>query len=493
MQTVAPRHRIRVGPAIVIAAVGLLAVGLAVLLATGSLVRGPDLVACPEAVAFECGAVGGDDGTPPLRYAVEPGRGNEPYLVVVPGGPGISAIATIPERLALLPAAISERFRLVLVEPPAASPSLACWDAEARLAAARWSAPTTGDLLDASARFPADCLDEAGPGSGGVVAAFGSATAAGLLDRARAQLRVDRWAILADSYGTLLALEYARRHPERVDRLVIDAPSATSDTVATELGAAVRDAVGRWEEACRRTACTPGIETTAPGLFARLLDVLLVSPAPVLFDGGPISIRARDFQYLALVAQLRLDLRSEYLRLLVDADAGDWSGVGQAVAGMHALDPVTLVPRFTRANPALGGYFAGRCADSGWRHLGSEARRERYLAATMGADGTEEIGVLMAEAPCITWPGASRLPQPLDPGALAVPVLIVHSADDGLTSPSMLGRLRTAPGAVELSVVGGGHISIGSGACVDEAVLDFLAGVLEPGAVLSCPAEFRSS
>ena len=51
------------------------------------------------------------------------------------------------------------------------------------------------------------------------------------LDRVRRQARLESTALLGHSWGALLALEYARRHPERVSRLILmnPAPVSTAD------------------------------------------------------------------------------------------------------------------------------------------------------------------------------------------------------------------------------------------------------------------------
>lgn len=41
------------------------------------------------------------------------------------------------------------------------------------------------------------------------------------LERLRVQLGVERWSVLAGSWGTVVALAYALRHPQRVERLVL--------------------------------------------------------------------------------------------------------------------------------------------------------------------------------------------------------------------------------------------------------------------------------
>jgi proline iminopeptidase len=46
------------------------------------------------------------------------------------------------------------------------------------------------------------------------------------LERLREHLGIDRWSILAGSWGTVVALAYARRHPQRIERLVLRGPFA---------------------------------------------------------------------------------------------------------------------------------------------------------------------------------------------------------------------------------------------------------------------------
>lgn len=307
-----------------------------------------------------------------------------------------------------------------------------------------------------------------------------------LVDLVRQQLGVEVISMVAESYGTVAATEYAVRYPSHLDRLVLDAPAATSDIAAMELGPTVAVAIDRWQRRCAETACLVGIDATTGDLYSSVLGSLAERPGSAMLEGGPIPVRSRDLEYLALTAQLQPHARSAFLDILVRANAGNLDPLGRAIGELHGLDPVSLQPVFDPSPPTLGGYVAGRCADSAWRHLSSADRRTAYESATRSATPSAE-GVLMAEAPCVGFPQAEAVVH-ADLAAITAPVLIVHSLDDGLTSLSTLASLLSAAGATELVVEGGGHSNLRAQGCVAEVIGRFLLDGPVPGGPEVCVA-----
>jgi len=443
---------------------------------------------------FMCGEIGGEQPDPQgrLGFALESDDAKSEYLLIVPGGPGIRGTDTLADRLAALPAAIVARYRIVVVDPPASDPSLACWEAEAAWMAARArQLPAEGTLAAAEA-FVVACAAEVGGWSD--PAAFSAEGTASLLEELRAALGIERWTILAESYGSLAALRYATEHPDRVSALVLDAPVASTDVAAGELPGAVTDAIGHWETACRATRCTGGITEAPAGVYRAALGALWAGAVEVALDASTMRVRAGDLEHLALLAQLRPELRPAFLRLLVTGLAGDWRPLAVALADAYGLDPATLRPAFVPTEPALGAYYAGRCADSGWRHLASADRLARYTAAATDRTGEPAAGVLAGELPCAFWPTIGSAPLGLDLDRLGdVPVLVIHAPEDGLVSPSLLADLQSVPGAVTIRADGGGHLNLGKNTCVDQAVADWLADASGLSPPLVCPPGLQVS
>jgi len=90
------------------------------------------------------------------------------------------------------------------------------------------------------------------------------------LDELRQALGLDRINLLGFSFGGELALEYALAHPDRVERLIVQAP-----TLGRRVGAA-----GLWDE---RTACVQlyGFQQVAYGEVARVVRDILNTNDPL--------------------------------------------------------------------------------------------------------------------------------------------------------------------------------------------------------------------
>lgn len=96
------------------------------------------------------------------------------------------------------------------------------------------------------------------------------------LESLRLHLRLERWSVLAGSWGTVLALAYAQQHPERVDRLVLRGAFALT---RRELGGLLLPG--------RQTMQRLGAEPCWPARAGTPLPVALRRLAQLLQSGTP--------------------------------------------------------------------------------------------------------------------------------------------------------------------------------------------------------------
>src|SRR5829696_3393530 len=173
----------------------------------------PSLRACRDS-SFRCGTLqvpldrtGAVPGTIPLRFAIR-GSSRRPLLVALSGGPGQPGVA-LAEGFAHSLRPLLRRYRLVVVDQRGTGDSglLRCPSVE-RL---RSLDPFTPEAVGA-------CAQHLGPRR----AFFTSADTVLDLDALRAALGSPRLALMGISYGTHVALQYARAFPGRTDRLVLD-------------------------------------------------------------------------------------------------------------------------------------------------------------------------------------------------------------------------------------------------------------------------------
>ncbi|MGS5088089.1 alpha/beta fold hydrolase [Hydrogenophaga sp. A37] len=88
----------------------------------------------------------------------------------------------------------------------------------------------------------------------------------------RVHLGLERWSILAGSWGTVLALAYAQRHPERVERLVLRGAFALRRREVGGLLQGARRSGKTMRPAPRSWPTAPG--TSLPALLSRLRQLL---------------------------------------------------------------------------------------------------------------------------------------------------------------------------------------------------------------------------
>jgi pimeloyl-ACP methyl ester carboxylesterase len=191
----------------------LLATALATL-APASAGAAPALSACPGQDGFGCGAIdvpldrtGTTPGTISLHYAVQR-RGPKKVLIALSGGPGQSAISSASSFAISLDPAL-RRYRLAVLDQRGTGKSgvLSC--------------PNLQRLRSLDAYTPqavANCANRIGPRR----AFYTTADTVLDIDALRQALGADKIALMGISYGTHVALEYARAFPDHVDRLILD-------------------------------------------------------------------------------------------------------------------------------------------------------------------------------------------------------------------------------------------------------------------------------
>jgi pimeloyl-ACP methyl ester carboxylesterase len=174
----------------------------------------PRLRACPGDAGFRCGVLpvpldrtGTTPGVVRLHFAAA--RQRRPrVLVALSGGPGQPSVASASSfALSLAPAL--RRYRLVVLDQRGTgrSGALRCPNVQGALSL---------DVL--TARATAACAQRLGPRR-----AFYSTSDTVLdLEALRQALGVDKLALMGVSYGTHVALQYARAYPQHVDRLILD-------------------------------------------------------------------------------------------------------------------------------------------------------------------------------------------------------------------------------------------------------------------------------
>lgn len=395
----------------------------------------------------------------------------EPPLFLVAGGPGQSATRALPR------AAVRE----VLGSGVLARRDVVVLDQRGTGESGALSCPTlqayTGSPLGAAVER---CAAGLGPGR----AFYTTADSVADLDAVRAALGYDRIALFGTSYGTMVALDYAAAHPDRVDRLVLDSPVgpdgvdplyhgsfAASPRVLRELcrGAChniTADPVRDLTQLIRRLARKPlrGVTVTPRGRRRR------------------VSLTRFDLFSTLVAGDQRPAIRERFPAAVRSAVTGDVAPILR-LARFAGIGEETGVRDFS-----VGTYTATMCEETAlpWGPAIPVDQRLAHAAQVVTAEPPAAFAPFDADTAlasdvlrlCERWPASGRARAAV--GRMPnVPVLVLSGSQDLRTPTGSARRVAELfPQAQTLVAQGLGHDVTGSdvSGCTSTAVRRFLTG-----------------
>jgi pimeloyl-ACP methyl ester carboxylesterase len=405
-------------------------------------------------------------GTIRIRAArIRSRRASRPPLMALTGGPGQAGVIFAPGYDRMLETAGRD---LVVLDQRGTGSSglLRCPSLEARSELSATSAAgACGRSLGPRRSF------------------YTSADSADDVEALRIRLRVPRIALYAVSYGTRVAVEYARRHPQRVERMILDSPVGVDapDSLAREtLGA-----VGRVLRAVCRAGCG-GAGAHPVADMARLVTALRRSPIRRLVRRGirrvAVCVGADDLLGLLVSA----DLDPAFLRRIPPAVRAALAGDGGPLVRLKvsALRSGGREP-VGEFDPAV--YVATTCEESTLAWDPEAAPQARRLQARAVLDATPAAALAPFDRAaalrfgllpvCGDWPARERAAAPAPPLPTTVPTLVL-SGDLDLRTPLENARAMATSLHGRLVVERGvGHDVLGAdpNGCAPPAVEAFLA------------------
>lgn len=385
-------------------------------------------------------------------------------LVYNPGGPGGSGLDTAAAAATKFHAAI-ERYDLVSWDPRGVGSSspVTCGTTDLPARVPRTDAEWA-ELDTASAQFANSCA----AASGRLLPRIGLFDSARDIDLVRAALGEEKLNFLGVSYGGQLGAAYATLFPQRVGRMVLDAPGTPLRTFRQSLldqaeGSEV--ALRQFLGFCLSGACPLG--GSEPEAFARI-DTLLAQA-----DTAPLPTgRAEPLTRSAAVAALGIGLAApEVWPQLIGALALAMSGDGAELIGYADLftgrRPDGSVSNFAAINTAAN------CADYPDVYRADQVRALMPGFAQASPRFGELTGLRLLE--CAHWPvhGVGR--DRID-GTGAAPILLIGNLGDPQARYSWVREVADAlASGVLLTYDGAGHGAYGGvNACVDAAVNKYL-------------------
>jgi pimeloyl-ACP methyl ester carboxylesterase len=410
----------------------------------------------------------------PLRAAVLPARGTRRRapVVALSGGPGQAARDAVGEFAAVLRAGRAGRDVVAFDQRGTGRSGLLRCPAFERALRGSYeaSAGSCGVRLGVRRSF------------------YTSADSAADLDAVRAAIGAPRIVVYGVSYGTRVALEYARRFPGRTEALVLDSsvPPEGPDPFALST---LREVPRVLRAACRY-GCG-GAERHPIADLRRLTAELRRTPIRRRVRVGDgrelVTVGADDLLGTLITGDIFPPLLQEAPAAVRDALRGRTGRLARLVWLARELDDLGSVREFS---PGL--FAATLCEESpvAWDRAAPPAERERQARAALAAVPEAGLAPFDREAAvafgllplCVDWPAPAR-PVPPAPALPDVPALVLSGELDLRTPLEDARRVVAAlPRARLVRQPGVGHAVVFADpeACAARATAAFLRGAGPP-------------
>ncbi len=301
------------------------------------------------------------------------------------------------------------------------------------------------------------------------------------LEAARDALGYPRLNLWGGSYGSRVALEYLRRHPDRVRTVVLDGVVPPRMKVSLDVWRTRDAALDAIVDACRRSptclAAHPDPAATLAGIAADLgpggktIEMRDPRTGETRHVTVTVDLVMGALQPLTYVPELS-SLVPELIDLAGKGDYGPLLATVDVVTGNLA----------EQMNAAL--HYSVTCAEDVPRITPDE--RARALAGIRAKSlAGKVIGV------CDVWPQGAMPSDFVEPVSSDVPVLLLSGALDPVTPPSYAEEVaRTLPNSRHVIANGMGHIVSPHG-CVPRLIAGFVATAGFAELPASCLAQLQ--
>jgi pimeloyl-ACP methyl ester carboxylesterase len=412
---------------------------------------------------------GVDPGTVGLRIA-RTGRAGKPALMYLSGGPGGAGISEMVSVMSEVPPLL-RRYHVFGYDQRGTGYSglLRCPELE-----------RDPNLRSTSAGEA--CANEIGPKR----VHYTTADSVQDMEAIRQALHVDKWTLFGISYGTELALAYARAYPTHVSRLIIDSvvdPDDSDPFFQSSFHNMAPTLRALCPAHCRGLSADPAAD------LAKLVASMRANGSLHAFAYDSLG---RSHRY-AIGPTALLDLMFN-----ADYDPALRAAMPSAVDAALAGDGAPLARLFQASNifNDLGsprdfsdGRYAAVCEETPLPWAPGTPVDQRLAVTEAGLAAAGPTAFFPFDAPvvledeidlCLRWPDVPRVPAaPPPPPYPHVPTLILQGAEDLRTPPEVSARIAAAiPGSHRLVVPGVGHAIIGDdpSGCGVRALLRFVAG-----------------
>lgn len=375
------------------------------------------------------------------------------FIVFLAGGPGQAAIETWPQIAGALEPARKRRHVLLLDQRgTGGSNPLTCAAEEADALAAF-------DLARVTQRTR-ECLD--GLADKADPRHYTTSDAVRDLEDLRVALGSPRFDLVGVSYGTRVAQQYHKRHPDAVRSIVLDSSAPNELVLGAEFARNLDDALKAQFAKCAANADCARAFPDPYASVRQLRDALQAQPRsvrypdPVTFE--PAEQRVDGFGIVGLV---RMYAYSPETAALIPLS------VQQALADNYApmMGQLKLMTDGIGELAGSGMQLSVICAEDADRFVADPADADTVLGPLL-------VDVLRAQ--CAIWPRGERPADFTAPASGATPTLILAGELDPVTPPRYGEQiLATLDNARLIVARGQGHNVIGRG-CLPKLVGEFI-------------------
>ncbi len=375
------------------------------------------------------------------------------FIVFLAGGPGQAAIETWPQIApALAPARKGRHVLLLDQRGTGGSNALTC-AADDEDALAEFDLARLGERTRACLDGLADKADPR---------FYTTTDAVRDLEELRVALGGPSLNLVGVSYGTRVAQQYQKRHPEAVRSIVLDSPAPNELVLGAEFARNLDDALKAQFAGCAADADCARAFPDPYASLRQLRDALQAQPRsvrypdPVTFE--PIEQRLDGF---ALVGLVRLFSYTPETAAVIPLS------VQQALSDNYAplMGQLKIMTDGIGELAGSGMQLSVICAEDADRLVANPADADTLL-------GTLMVEVLRTQ--CGIWPRGARPDDFTAPASGDTPTLILAGELDPVTPPRYGERiLATLDNARLIVAAGQGHNVIGRG-CLPKLVGEFI-------------------
>jgi pimeloyl-ACP methyl ester carboxylesterase len=297
-------------------------------------------------------------------------------------------------------------------------------------------------------------------------------------------------ALFGTSYGARLALQVARHHSDRLDRLVLSSPIPAEANFVHDVGPSFDRALREIDGACRQSPSCASLVPDLLGTLESTLHRLDRQPATVTGidpQSGLEGTRTVDALTLSSVVYSLFYVPGgpQAVPAVVAAAArGDYGFLG--------IGPPRPEGELPEGPISLGMQASFLCAEEAAQRSPAQADPGQTYAARLIVQHSPIVGPGLAGL-CAVWPVDPAPPELFTPIDTGVPTLVVTGRFDQITPPAY-GRAiaERLPNAVYVQAEAAGHSPLfGAGLCglvvLDDFLTDDWANV-DPACLTDTPA-----